>query len=347
MKKILLSLMLASCSLSAQQLPMMFNQEEKVDLIVNNQILAKVNGKPISVIDIMKKMDIIFLRRFPEYTNSKTARYQFYMANWKSILNELIEKELILADAQEKKIPVSSGDVRQEMESLFGPNIISNLDKVGMSFDEAWKIVQGDITIKRMVYIRVNSVAAKTVTPQKVRESYEKVAKETIQPAKWKYQVISIRDDNATAAAEAANLVHHLVSEEDVPVVAVKDKLATYHHIGKKTQINVSEVYDQNDKEVSDAYKTIFATLGEGTYTLPLAQKSRDKSTVFRIFYMIEKDPGGEIPFNKLENEVRARLQDDAVNVEAGNYIKKLKMYYDVHEMHLDADTFTPFSLKY
>jgi hypothetical protein len=347
MKKILLSLMLASCSLSAQQLPMMFNQEEKVDLIVNNQILAKVNGKPISVIDIMKKMDIIFLRRFPEYTNSKVARYQFYMANWKSILNELIEKELILADAQEKKIPVSSGDVRQEMESLFGPNIIANLDKVGMSFDEAWKIIQGDITIKRMVYIRVNSVAGKSVTPQKVRDSYEKLAKETIQPEKWKYQVISVRDENATHAAEAANLVYHLVAEEQTPIEKVKVKIFDYKHIGKDTQINVSEIYDQNEKEVSEAYKSIFATLKDGEYTVPLAQKSRDKTTVFRIFYMIEKDPGGEIPFNKMENEVRAQLQDEAVNAEAGTYIKKLKTYYDVQEMHLDADTFTPFALKY
>ncbi len=46
---------------------------------------------------------------------------------------------------------------------------------------------QGDITIKRMVYIRVNSVAGKLVTPQKVRGGYEKIVKETIQPEKWRY----------------------------------------------------------------------------------------------------------------------------------------------------------------
>lgn len=347
MKKILLSLLLASGTLAAQHAPIMFNQEEKAELVVNNRILAKVNGKPISVIDIMKKMDIIFLRRFPEYTRSKVARYQFYMANWKPILNELIEKELILADAQEKKIPVSSGDVRQEMESMFGPNIIANLDKVGMSFDEAWKIVQGDITIKRMIYIRVNSVAGKLVTPQKIRGGYEKIVKETILPERWKYQVISIRDENATQAAEAANLVHHLITEEQIPADKIKSKVAEYNHIGKETQINVSEVYDQNEKEVSEAYKGIFATLSTGEFTVPLVQKSRDKSTVFRIFNMIEKDPGGEIPFTKLENEVRAQLHEEAVNNEADAYIKKLKLYYDVQEMHLDADNYTPFSLKY
>jgi hypothetical protein len=347
MKKLLLSFLLVSGSLAAQFPPLMLGQEENVDLIVNNQILAKVNGKPISVIDIMKKMDILFLRRFPEYTRSKVARYQFYMANWKPILNELIEKELILADAQEKKIPVSSGDVRQEMETMFGPNIIGNLDKVGLTFDEAWKIVQGDITIKRMIYVRVNSIAGKLVTPQKVREGYEKVAKESALPPRWKYQVISIRDENATQAAEAANLIHHLIAEENVPTNDLKAKLADYNDVVKGTQINISEVQDQTEKEVSEAYRLIFATLEEGQITTPLAQRSRDKSSVFRIFSMIEKDPGGEIPFTKLENEVRAQLQDEAVAAEASSYIKKLKRYYDVQEMHLDADHFTPFSLKY
>lgn len=347
MKKIFLSLLLASSALSAQLPPLMFNQEEKAELVVNNQVLAKVNGKPITVIDLMKKMDIIFLRRFPEYTRSKVARYQFYMANWKSILKELVEKELIVADAKEKKIPVTSGDVRQEMESLFGPNIIGNLDKVGLTFDEAWKIVEGDITIRRMIFVRVNNIAGKQVTPQKIRTGYEKIVKETLLPEKWKYQVISIRDNNATQAAETANLVHHLVSDEKIPTDALKEKIASYSHLSKETQINISEVHDQNEKEVSEAYKAIFATLSTGEFSLPLAQKSRDKSTVFRIFYMIDKDPGGEIPFTKLENEVRAQLHDQAVNTEADNYIKKLRAYYDVQEMELDPENFTPFSLKY
>ena len=71
--------------------------------------------------------------------------------SWKSALEEIIDKELILADAQESKIEVSSGDVRQEMERSFGPNIIANLDKAGISFEEASKIMQEEIIIRRMI----------------------------------------------------------------------------------------------------------------------------------------------------------------------------------------------------
>src|SRR5262249_17801417 len=148
-------------------------QEDKAHIVVNNRILARINEKAISVVDLMKKLDVLFYREFPQYTSSKVARYQFYQANWKNVLQELIDKELILADAEENKLPISSGDVRQEMEQLFGPNIIANLDKVGLSFDDAWKIVQGDITIRRMMYMRVNAKAMRQVTPQDVWAAYE------------------------------------------------------------------------------------------------------------------------------------------------------------------------------
>ena len=100
---------------------------------VNNRILAVVNGKPLSVYDVMKKMDVHFYRQFPEYASSAEARHQFYQAQWKNMLRDLVDKELILADAESAKVEVSAGDVRQEMENMFGPNIIANLDKLGMT----------------------------------------------------------------------------------------------------------------------------------------------------------------------------------------------------------------------
>src|SRR5262245_8170025 len=100
---------------------------ENIQIIINNRILAKVNGKAISAFDVMKKMDMLFYRQYPEYTAIPQARLQFYQVSWKRVLQELIDKELILADAEESKLQVSAGDIRQEMELLLGPNIHSSL----------------------------------------------------------------------------------------------------------------------------------------------------------------------------------------------------------------------------
>src|ERR1700738_2776124 len=124
------------------------NQGERI--FVNNRILAKINGKPISVVDVMKKMDLLFYKRYPQYTSIPAARFQFYQLHWQYVLNELIDKELVMADAADNKLPLTPGDIRQEMEEWFGPNIIVNLDQAGLTFDEAWKLVEEDLILQRM-----------------------------------------------------------------------------------------------------------------------------------------------------------------------------------------------------
>lgn len=118
-----------------------FNPITEQEVFVNNRILAKVNGKAISVIDVMKKMDMLFYRQFPEYTYLLHQHaFNFIMSIGNMFSDDLIDKEVILADAEEHKMPLTNGSIRQEMELLFGPNIIANLDKIGMSYDEAYKI---------------------------------------------------------------------------------------------------------------------------------------------------------------------------------------------------------------
>ena len=56
---------------------LLLGAEQPAHVIVHNRILAKVNGKAISVVDIMKKMDILFYREYPQYTSSSQARFQF------------------------------------------------------------------------------------------------------------------------------------------------------------------------------------------------------------------------------------------------------------------------------
>ena len=110
-------------------------------LAVDNRILATVHGKAISALDLAKKMNLLFVQQFPEQTASAEARFQFYQVNWRQLLEDLIDKELILLDAKELKLPAAVGDVRQEMESLFGPDVVMTLSKVNLSYVEARQVI--------------------------------------------------------------------------------------------------------------------------------------------------------------------------------------------------------------
>lgn len=332
-------LMLASISTSAEAKgeAFLFGNEQDMQITINNRILAKVNGKAISVMDLIKKMDMQFYRQFPEYTSSTQARFQFYQANWKHVLEEFIDKELILADAQEAKIPISGGDVRQEMESLFGPSIVTNLDKVGLTFEEASKMVLADLTIRRMLYFRVQSKAINQVTPQHIRNYYENYAKDNIRDNEWVFNVISIRHRDAKKAEEMARQSHHLLSVEKVPLSELTNKIKEFSTPTRRPPtITVSEEFHTKEKELSDVFKTALLTLQPDSYSQPSSQKSRsDNTTVFRIFYLKNMVPGGTIPFKELEAKIKDRLIEQAMAKESEAYLTKLRQHFDVQEAQL------------
>lgn len=320
-------------------------------IVVNNKILAKVNGTPITVMDVMKKMDLIFYQQYPQYSSSPQARFQYYQANWKYMLSEMIDKELVLADAKEIKMTVSAGDVRQEMESLFGPNIIENLDKVGMTFTEASQLLESDIMLRRMMYTRAQSKAIAQVTPQVVRKFYDEVAKDLIRDNEWVYSVITIRHKDSQKAAEAAHLINQWLVEEKLPLKELEAKYKSSPPPHKyPPSLNISEEFKTKEKELSDTYKSILVTLTPDTYSAPIVQKSRvDNSTVVRIFYLKTMTPGGVVPYAELEDKIKDKLIAEAVTKETEAYFKRLRQHFNVQEDQIKDvinSDFQPFVLK-
>ncbi len=324
--------------------------EEHKTITLNNKILAKINGKAISLLDVTKKMDMLFYRSFPEYTSSTTARFQFYQMNWKKILQDLVDKELIMADAEESKMQVSNGDIRQEMETLFGPNIIGNLDKVGLTFDEAWKMVYSDILLKRMLYVRGHSKAIKKITPQLVRLAYENYASENKLPETWTYQVISIREQDPVKGAEAAYQVYRILVEEHLPLEELAKQLEGLASIASTTKITTSELFCHSEHEISTTYKTTLSSLKPGEYSQPTTQKSRtDRSNVYRIFFLKDYRASGYVPFKEVAKQLKEKLTEEAAEEETAKYLTRLRKHFDVQDNHLEDlphGEFEPFYLN-
>lgn len=341
MKKTLFLSLLPFVLMAAPGDNLLMTQDEHMRIIVNNRVLANVNGKPMTVIDVMKRMDLVFLKQFPEYTNSPTARHQFYLANWKRTLNELIDKELMLADAKEMKMEVANGDVRQEMESLFGPNIILNLDKIGLSLDEATKIVSGDIAIRRMMYLKVTAKALGKVTPLAIRSRYDEWSKENARPTLVKYRMLTIRDP--LKGKEIVQELHETLSKTSPDILT--ETLTPF-----KNRVGVSDEFTHSDKEISPQNKEILLSLGAGKVSDPVEQKSRaDNSTVWRLFYVIDKQEGGIPSLKESENPIKEMLLDAAINEEQKSYLNRLRRHYGVRDAQIKEmipEDFIPFSLK-
>lgn len=325
----------------------LLRSEKTRKMQINNRVLAVVNGKPITVVDVMKKMDMIFHQQFREYSDNIEARHQFYSMQWKRVLQELIDKEVILADAIENQLPITNGDVRQEMETLFGPNIIASLDQMDMGYDEAFEMVKGDLLIRRMMMMRVNLKAMRKVTPQTVQQHYEEFAKENVVPARWTYQVISVRHPDSKVGADVAQTAYALLGAE-IALGQLKTRLESVGVVNDAV-VNVSQTFDLAEGEVSPNNLEVLKTLGVNEYSKPVAEQSRkDNSLVHRIYYLVNKEEGGAVPFTDAEKKIYNKLMDDAIELESIAYLKKLRQHYGVSETllkDLTVDEFKPFEL--
>ena len=325
-------------------------KEQSPQILIDNRVLAKVNGKVISVLDVMKKMDVIFFREYPQYSPLPEMRLQFYQVNWQQILQDLINKELIMAEAEELKIEVSNGDVRQEMEDMFGPHIIANLDQIGITYEEATKMIRSELILQRMLAARVRIKAIKKITPQVIRQAYQAFAENNKRLARWIYRVITVRDKDSAKGSEAALEIYRLLTEEKVPVENLADQMSSRHLFSPSSQVTISEEYSHEEKELSAAYKEILCQLNPGSYSQPKVQKRRsDFSQVSRIFYLKDFQAGGAPSFNEVANEIKEALIEQEVEKETEAYFKKLRKHFDIQENPIEemlSEGFEPFKLS-
>jgi len=327
------------------------NRQSEHKILINNRILARVNAKPISTYDLMKKMDLAFFRQYPEYASSVEARYQFYELSWKPALNEMIDKELILADAEESKIDVSSGDIRQEIELAFGPNIIVNLDKAGISFDEATKMMREEILIRRLLGGRVHAKALRCVTPRKVKLAYEMFIENpaNVRRTEWSYRVITINERTLQRGQKAAEAAYQLLMKGVAPD-ELASQLKQNNILGRKGKITLSKVMKHHDKEISQKYLEILAPLDQGMYSQPFAVKSRaNNATVHRILSVEGKIAGGVPSYQEMEAILKEKLLDEEIDQQTDLYLIKLREHYHIRQPDLDAflpDDYHPFTLS-
>lgn len=322
------------------------SMEEPHELIVFNRILAKVNEKTISVVDVMKKMDLFLQKNYPQFFDSKAARYQFYSAQWKEYLNQMIDHELMIADAEKVELKITDAEVREEILNRFGPNIMPVLDKLGLTYDETRKMIYEDMLVQRMVWFRVNSKALAKVHSSTVKEAYKQYCEANPEMEEWQYQVLSIRSSDKQAAEALATRAHELLQAK-ADLAAIPDQLQTPE---QNVTISLSPETQSDEKSLSSSHKEVLKTLAANSFSTPVAQKSRsDNAVVYRIFVVKNHTKKTLPPFEKMADHLKEDLLQQAALKENTYYLAKLRkrLGYDENQMieSLPKD-FQPFAIQ-
>ncbi len=316
------------------------------NLYINNRVITKVNGKAITVLDVIKRMDFIFDRQFSDLSASLSARFQFYRTNWKHFVEETINRELILADAIEKELPISDGDVSQELEDLFGPNIISSIDSIDLSYKEAWDMIKSDIAIRRMMIYRVHNKVMPKINPKDILANYKRYCDTHSSPEVWRYQVFTIRHPDEEKGSQIANEAFTLLKEKSISFSDIPQELQDHEGV----TLSLSDEYKHTEKSISADHKTLLESLTKGSFSDPVAQTSRSTGkTVYRLFYLIDYEESKAPAFNDVEEIIKSQLTENTVSEETTNYVNSLRDYYGIENRHLAEITdikHLPFGLR-
>lgn len=310
--------------------------EKEPSLVINNRVLLKINGKPITVMDVVRKMDLIFYRQFPELAASPVARYQFYANSWQTMLAAVIDDHLIVADAEEKKVEISEGEVREELEILFGPDVVFNLDKMGLTLNEAIDMLKRELTVQRMNMMMVRSRAMAEAQPKEVRARYERMVRENPPQSAWIYRVLSIRGEEHEHVAQEA---WKLINEQNLPFEEVVTALSS-----SDVELSLSNEYEIDEGSISLAHKAVLQTLSAGACSAP-----QTKGPVSRIFCLKEYRNAEPVPFNSIADKIKSEIIKEISAKYDDEYRHKLRKQYGMTDRYLKRmipENFVPFALR-
>lgn len=301
-------------------------------LVINNRPLAKVNGKIISLFDVVKKLDLFLYNYDPDYVPPVAEKYQFYQSRWQQTLDDMIIDELVLLDAEKKEISISEGEVRQEMINRFGPNIMLNLDKVNLSYDEAKEIIKKELTCNRLIGINVHAKAFQIVTPKKIQQAYTVYLEKNPAKERYVYQVLSIRgDDKASVDAlgtEARTLIDRLPAASNLETIQTA---LTNDNPG--IAVSVSQTFEKELKDLSSQYKTILTSMDSEGFSQPASQFSRHtKSHVCRIFHLLKTETQKPASFNAMHDSLKNDLLNQVCEEEKKHYDEKLEKKFGFYK---------------
>ncbi len=344
-----LLLLSASAAYSAPTAPIL--PEAEGQIAINNRLLARVGDKTISILDVVKKMDFFLSSYYPEAMKSTSGRFQFYMQNWRPVLEKMIDDQLILSDSEGKDFKITEGDIRQAILDRLGPNVMASLDKLGMTFEEARKMVHEEMIVMRMLGAKVHSRAYQIVGPQHIKSAYiDYVAEQNI-GEEWEYQVVSIRSPSVVLSEQLAAQAFALLSAAKGGPEALAAKLQELRKPEDPDfAVNVSQTFVASAKTISEAHRKGLAGLQPGMYSQPIAQTSgSDKTPVQRIFFLKNHGTKDAPPFEKVVHTLRENLMELAASQEERTYKTKLRQRFSYDSLHLEEipSDYQPFAFSY
>jgi hypothetical protein len=315
-------------------------------IVLQNRILVTINDKNISLLDVVKRMDMFIGQHSSSQTMSTLHRFQYYMSQWRDTLQRMINDELMLMDAKQCRITVSDGEVREELQNRFGPNVVASLEAMGISYEEAREWIYQEMVVLRIYWMRVQAKSLQKITPNELKRLYAKYLEKNPTREELQYQVLTIVAKDFALSRWIGDEIINLREETFPDLLRACNLLKERGVLDKDVSIAVSQDLSINLKDLSTSYARVLNKLEKNTWSEPVAFTSREGVFITRIFHLKNRIITPPPSFVLMEQKLKDAVYEQIVSKEVEKYVKKLRQRFNFEDSLIDVpDSFEPFSI--
>ena len=300
----------------------------KQAIVIENRVLATVRDQVITVQDVVKKLDMLFYQNFPEHRASTEARFEFYKATWRKMLEDLVNRQLVLSWAEERQFTVTNGDIRQELEDIFGPNVMMNLYESGFSLHEVQEMIRADILMRRLLYFQVRLPVLAAISPSRVRALYETKVQQHCCEEILHWRTVTLKAKDGDCPKRIADSVFSMLDKEHLSIPEVAKK------VPDTIEVTASEQFCSEKKEVAPNIYDLLSKLQQGSYSEPISFVSKQNAQKGWRFYIVNSKE--QVPISPLadtEGELRFELAQPEIEVKTKELFDELHKEYQVKQL--------------
>jgi peptidyl-prolyl cis-trans isomerase SurA len=309
--------------------------------VVQNGVVATVNGHPILRTDLDKTYDAQ-LANNPQAQKPTADQASSLRLN---ILHELIVEEIIEQRAAKLNLTATDSEVDAKLTEVKAPytedQFQAKLKASGQTLDGLRRTIRRSLTIDKLLNKEINSKI--TVTDADVN-SYYNAHKAEFNRVEVQYhlaqilvtdqaapQANNLQNNKATGDADAHKKIQALKNRidagEDFGSIAAQfsEQPNTAPNGGDMGFISESEIKGATDPQTFAAIMKL--TPGETTEILPLLDAQTHKPAGYAIYKLISKEPAGQRDLSdpRVQQAIRQQLRDSRSQLLKNAYFQILR----------------------
>lgn len=306
---------IAGLTIYAADLPYKLKPNNQLEV---NSVLASVNGEPISLWDVLPATRQQEYQAYAAYSGNRL--YEAIRQIRQKMVDNLIDRKLILADYRNMTFKISDQDIETELDNIaeqMGYNsrneFISNARKNGGSLEEIRKNVTDELIVQLMIFHKTQM--AENVTPKEIYEYYQAHSEEFTKPETIELGLLLLTPERSDLETVIAKISQELDKDPESFTALTKQ-----YSSGPEADNGGNLGLIERNRLRPEFAKAISSSEQKGQVYGPI----RTEDGIF-FLKILNLNPAESGKLQQLMPEIRNRLEQEKRDKVKEEYIKQLR----------------------